>query len=555
MVIQDHPFRLLGVNARTNRREILRRGEALALAGNADRIRAAADALTNPKKRIDAEVSWFPGVPPGYAEQLLQLIATDSSLAERFENLLASHDPLTRLNIVAYWLALNQQVTPTDLGAVLQQMNYAAAQLEAAEPDIFETINADRIAAGFPRIAELQLLHSALTNRIENLVGDLAGTIQRTPGHQALLASFLEDVTLHGLDQCSDFAYALIRRYQVLLQPIIQARGHTARLICGWITKAAGEGRRTLLAGLIGQLEVATEAWVKHVKPIQLAMKSQGLRECQSVELANAIRSVAVDLSNEQGFHEEARRITALLARNFEEVSELADRLGSDLKALDEIIECQREERRKQEERRKELELDIFIGRDRLRISAETVEYGSARIRTNEIQSLRWGVYRSYYNGIRTSREFTIWMKDTPRSQPLKIECVRFLEPEKTVSERFTTIIGKLWKAVGARIMIEMCTRLMDGGFVNIGRARITREGIWLAKHRWFKSEPYFARWEELRKHTQAGELHITSEREKASVSLAFRDVDNAVVLAELLDFLWKDGNAYKLRAGTLFQN
>jgi len=91
---------------------------------------------------------------------------------------------------------------------------------------------------------------------------------------------------------------------------------------------------------------------------------------------------------------------------------------------------------------------------------------------------------------------------------------------------------------------------------VSFGGATVIKTGIWLPKRKWFSSEPYFAQWEELSKSSQGGALWIGSTKEsKASVSLALRDVDNAVILERLLEILWKDGNYAKLRSGALFQS
>jgi hypothetical protein len=124
----------------------------------------------------------------------------------------------------------------------------------------------------------------------------------------------------------------------------------------------------------------------------------------------------------------------------------------------------------------------------------------------------------------------------------MEIECARLFEPEGKVLERYSTVIDKLWRAAGVRILLETAGRLMSGETVQIGEANISKKGMWLGKRSWFKSEPYFAGWEELTKVTDSGQLRIGSTREpKASVALSLRDADNAVVLERLLGVLWKD--------------
>lgn len=240
----------------------------------------------------------------------------------------------------------------------------------------------------------------------------------------------------------------------------------------------------------------------------------------------------------------------------FEEVPEVAEITEEDADALGEIITAKEQRRKRDDEFRRAVEFDAMIGRDRLQINHKFISYKGRRLELEEVTRLRWGIFKRYTNGVRTNREFTIWVGPTDHGRAIVIECVRFMESEDTVLQRFATIIDKLWKAVGFRVLLELASKLMAGESVSFGEAVVNNAGIWLPKRKWFSSERYFAPWEELRQGTKGGELWIGSTKEpKASVSLGLRDIDNAVILERLLEILWKDGNYAKLRSGTLFQD
>jgi hypothetical protein len=558
MRLDEHPFHALGVNPRSTKREILERAQA---AGAGTPVLSAKLAgyhlqLTHPTKRLDAEVSWFPGVSPSRTRQIIDTINRDFSLPVKFDEKLAGVDFVGRFNALGYWLGAHGDISPAKWGLALHHLSRCAQSVDAEE--LVETLNADRSAAGFPLITDVALVQAAVIRHVENAAAFLADRLTLCPKHAEILGPIVERETDSGDRQASDFMNRFVDRYQVQVQPILDKYGEDIAIRCEALLCAA---QRSQAGG--GEIDAAIKgiedrllAWDAIAQPIQLLMKSRGLKDAHSIEVAGHVRSTAVRLANEFGLHKQAQQMTSLLCDVFGEVPAVAEIAQQDSETLDEILSAKEASRKREEQYRKEIELDILIGKDRLQINHEFIAHKGRRLGLDEVTSLRWGIFKSYTNGIRTRREFTIWVAPADRSRTIVIECVRFLESEQTVLERYVAILEKLWKAAGFRILLDIASRLMRGETVLFGEAAVTKSGIWLPKRKWFSSERYFAQWEELSKATQGGALWIGSTREsKASVSLALRDVDNAVVLERLLHILWKDGNYAKLRAGTLFQD
>jgi len=126
-------------------------------------------------------------------------------------------------------------------------------------------------------------------------------------------------------------------------------------------------------------------------------------------------------------------------------------------------------------------------------------------------------------------------------------------ESEELVTERFGKVIDGLWKLVGSRLAWGLLQSISAGSRVSVGDVRLDKNGLWLTKRVWFKTEWYHAPWEELQYSSSDGALVIRSQKEcKASARLSYRDTDNTHVLENLLEFLFKDGNFQRLHQGTL---
>ena len=77
----QNPFYILNATQRDNRQRIIALAEEQSLLSDADKCMAARAELTNPRKRISAEVAWLPGVVPERVYDILLLL--ESSVGNR----------------------------------------------------------------------------------------------------------------------------------------------------------------------------------------------------------------------------------------------------------------------------------------------------------------------------------------------------------------------------------------------------------------------------------------------------------------------------------------
>jgi hypothetical protein len=74
MDILQNPFHILNVTPRDNRQRIYEMADERCLVLDSNECTEARAALTNPRKRLSAEVAWLPGVGPKRAAEIIAIL-------------------------------------------------------------------------------------------------------------------------------------------------------------------------------------------------------------------------------------------------------------------------------------------------------------------------------------------------------------------------------------------------------------------------------------------------------------------------------------------------
>ena len=373
----------------------------------------------------------------------------------------------------------------------------------------------------------------AITNLIAEAFEEVPHVLERIDEDREALEEILSDLRLKDDIQTVRPAIDAVRQSIDALRSAVEGGGERTSI----------DGRRLL------DLRKAVIAWNEAAAALKNDVRLRAAANKIAAGLGEDIRSLAIDLSNDHGRHQDAKFLVEFTLKQFPDIPALAAKLQKDRETISRLLEQKRKAAAEEARWRKEHSVDLLIGQDHLVMTPETIQFKTHTIETPRVDRVRYGVYKHYINGIRVRRAFTVWV-GTPH-QTLSIECVRLLESEQVVSERMQSIIAKLWGLVGARLTWQMLTSLSGGDTLTVGSVRLTRKGAWLTKRHWLKSEPFFSQWTDMRYWSAEGNLILGSASEpKATAQLSYRDVDNAHVLEHLLEFLWKDGNYAKLERG-----
>lgn len=201
-----------------------------------------------------------------------------------------------------------------------------------------------------------------------------------------------------------------------------------------------------------------------------------------------------------------------------------------------------------------------------LLVTEYDILYKGASILTTDVTGIRFGIYKHYVNGIRTSQSYCIWICDDKRQ--LTIECATgLLVSTSTIQQRYQAALTALWPATVVPLINRFLEALNNGrGFI-IGDVTFNKTGMHRAsnmgtmakgiaslvgsvtggksveeRERSYKHLP----WTEYGGHRAAsGKIHLF--RGKSSwVSFSLRDTWNAVCLDPLFSFLYEDGKLWK---------
>lgn len=364
MRIEEHAFYVLGITARSSKREILGRVEALSIQIDPDTVSACRIQVTHPAKRLDAELSWFPGLAPARIRNIVTSIRNDSNLPATLGERFSGVDCLGAFNAIAYWLSAHDEVGAEQWDMALCQLSDNSLAIDAVE--LMATLNADRSVAGMPQITDLPSVESSLTRLRESTAASVAERLTRCPQHGFILARAIEREVEDGDSPVSPFMAGVVDRYQVLIQPALDqigerlgARSEIVLLRAENLTLQRDAANAARLSGAIDDLREELSEWRIVARPIQLLMKSQGLKDSHSMEVARRVRSMSVRVANDFDMHEQAWQITNLLYEAFQDVPETAELLEKDLSILDEIIDSNHESIAPEEEQQGEFDFDV----------------------------------------------------------------------------------------------------------------------------------------------------------------------------------------------------
>jgi hypothetical protein len=196
-----------------------------------------------------------------------------------------------------------------------------------------------------------------------------------------------------------------------------------------------------------------------------------------------------------------------------------------------------------------------------LLISNTRVSFGYQNLKCNEIVGIRYGIFKNYVNGVRTSRSYAVWLSD--RSSSMLIECASAFASSATVESRYQATLSALYPAVIVPLLESFLANLSDGPGFQIATITFDRNGLhrsnsygavqkgllnaWVSmaggKSVAEREQSYqHLAWGDFGGHSFSdGNIRLCSRNKDIWTQFSLRDTWNAVCLGFLLDFLYKD--------------
>lgn len=538
MDLLQNSFHILNASPRDNRRRIMELADERSLLLDSSECMEARSELTNPRKRLSAEVAWLPGIGPKRAGELLSIIESSPTDLLGVGNL----SSIARANLLAAGIARLPDHNADDVAEWILEIAWAFEDLAPDELSVI--INEERIVSGFPEVSDLSAVEAEIQERRRHYRQVIKSALDNLSPKELVEAvtvaveSATDDGEEHGPILIAD----LVDSYEVEAQGFLDKEDGNIKALVEKLRAAVDAERSdSTLAPMVNQLIQVVKNWDTVAQPIQVSTKSRGLDHDASHRVAGLVRGLAIHMFNEHGKLDFSQQLTNMLQEVFAEVGEVAERTAEDADALAEIAEEQLRYVEglvnKAEEWRREITYEAEVGaifKDKLRISPEGIEWKGRRWDLDSITRVRWGGTKHSVNGIPTGTTYSIVFGNS--SNYTSIE----LKKEAT----YSNFIDRLWKAVGVRLLTEYLQGLREGKKYRFGSTIMSDHGMELERKKLFGSnERIFCRWSELVVWNGAGVFCIgKKDDKKLAAAFSYQEEDNIHVLEAVIRMFWKQG-------------
>ncbi|MGR5179027.1 hypothetical protein [Vibrio mediterranei] len=336
MDLLQNPFHILNASSRDNRRRIMELADERSLLLDSSECMEAHSDLTNPRKRLSAEVAWLPGIGPKRAGEMLSFIESSPTDLLAVDNL----SSIARANLLAAGLAHLPDHNADDVAEWILEIAWAFEDLDPDELSLI--INEERIVSGFPEVSDLSAVEAEIQERRRHYRKVIKSALDNLSPKELVEAvtvaveSATDDGEEHGPILIAD----LVDSYEVEAHGFLdQEEGNIKALVEKLRAAVDAERSDSTLAPMVNQLIQFVNNWDTVAQPIQVSTKSRGLDHDASHRVAGLVRSLAIHMFNEHGKLDFSQQLTNMLQEVFAEVGEVAERTAEDADVLGEIAE------------------------------------------------------------------------------------------------------------------------------------------------------------------------------------------------------------------------
>lgn len=472
--LDENPFAILGVTPRDNRSAIIERAEEKALHIDPELCQKARADLSNPRSRIAAEIRWLPGVAPRQAERLISELPNSPIDDGKVSGL----PVLAEANLMAARLQLlDPESSDVDtISTFLDILAWTAESMPAE--DILRDINEDRAVAGFPEIRDLSAVEQELQEQHRFIKTIIRDFLDLMPSEMLVetMDTLVSNVTDGGDEHGPSLVHDLVDTYELEAQGFLIKEEENIEKLIEVARQNAPHGS-TKVDPVLEKLSEVTGNWVRVAHPIQMSMKSRGVDHKASSKVAYSIRSLGIDLFNNHRLLESAERSTQILLEHFESLSHLTDRVLEDQSTLEKLRKESFETEKEKEQWARSITFRTEIGlmfKDVLAISPSGIDWKDTHYVLKEITGVRWGAVRKSVNGIPSGTDYHIAFGDHKKSS----------EVLTNKEANFGGFVNALWRAVGPRLVVELCEALKAGKTINFGGISVRDTSFGVERHR-----------------------------------------------------------------------
>ena len=542
MDIHENPFYRINARAHHNRVKLMELADAQGLAADPDDAARALSDLANPRKRVSAEVAWFPGVSAAHVDVLLSMLKTPPILLSSAKNL--PQPGMARANLLAAGLRRldTEDRTPSSVAVWIMEIS---TSFECAEPDtLMLLINDDRVVSGFPEITDISAVRGELNDRrryFRSVIMSALGLMRESDRLDAIM-KVVRSSTGDGTKLAPAVVFDMVDLYEVESKASLARQEQKLRFLIARVRDAAEQNQSDSdIANLIGGLMTDFRAWRHVVEPTHICARVRGLKSTRDALLGAAaeLESILSSL----GRRDLAEALSESLKKVFADDWELSyepDKTEKSQSAGGQPPETARETpgtaREKAPDYAGELifETDVeIISREKLRISSEFIEWQGRRWDVGSITRMRWGRIPDEGTDAHSVISYRVFWGDE----------VGWASMDFVNGRVYEKIVRGLWKAVGLKLLRGILAGLRDGNSYRFGMVMANDRGIELERHDGADGGRVFCAWTDVVIMDQSGAFCIgKNDDNRLWVDFRYLEEDNINLLENAVRIREKHG-------------
>lgn len=252
-------------------------------------------------------------------------------------------------------------------------------------------------------------------------------------------------------------------------------------------------------------------------------------------EIAMAIRSIAIICNNK---HDAAKMGIAVLglAQSLKVDTATTGKIADDHVVLSANVKAATAN-----------DVDIVIGKNRLRIDSKQFAFGATYLGTPNITGVRWGVFKHYTNGSQTSCSYMVSARSASTVATVECHEKHFFARENEAESiaRYQKVVMACLASVVPRLVEDVVRRIYQNGSVAVGDCVMTKNGVSFTTGALFWRKDRLVPWRDVECSLSAGYAHLRSRHERGvGYAADVREVWNAVLLEFITDAMKKKGEA-----------
>lgn len=336
MLYRDNPFYILGASLDMDRRRIVALAEEKALLLDSAACAEARTTLTNPQRRIAAEVNWFLDCSDEVVSEIKEYISDQLSGNTSGAFPEEKYSALTQLNIKLAGLEGQSFSSPAGTRNYVLSVSRLFNSIRSS--DVMTAINNRRTKSGFPQLSS--------TSEIDSVIAELRGEIRQRISHKLQkqdLGTYTNIVTRIAESYSGNERYKghavledVISEYQLFINDTFQAKTDNLTRMADRISRNL---KKDNLEGALADLIEDLYDWDRLAQPLQLVEMTRGSIHKNSESLLLKLRGLSLKLHNDGGYTQQALELTTAMQDVFKELPKYEELLSEDAGKLKDMAE------------------------------------------------------------------------------------------------------------------------------------------------------------------------------------------------------------------------